>query len=243
MGNENTSITRRDFFKQTAAAATAAMIVPRHVLGRGYQAPSDLVNIATVGVTGMGASNTRAVMSQNIVALCDVDFDLLDNRLEAWSRPPRPAQPRPAGPPPPPSPWKDYGPSKAQLAADARWPAIDQDATLRRFVEQQIPRVKKYRDYREMLEKQKDIDGIIVATPDHMHAVIATMAMDLGKHVYVQKPLCWSVEEARVLARKAKEKKVVTQMGNQGHSTDDARTGWELINSGAIGEVREVHVW
>jgi predicted dehydrogenase len=84
---------------------------------------------------------------------------------------------------------------------------------------------------------------VVIATPDHMHAPIATMAMDLGKHVYVQKPLCWSVEEARVLARKAKDKKVVTQMGNQGHSTDDARTGYELINSGAIGDVREVHVW
>jgi predicted dehydrogenase len=95
-----------------------------------------------------------------------------------------------------------------------------------------------------MLEKQKDIDAIVVATPDHMHAPIATMAMDLGKHVYVQKPLCWSVEEARVLAKKARDnKKVITQMGNQGHSTDDARTGYELIQSGAIGEVREVHVW
>ena len=243
MGNDNTSITRRDFVKQTAAAATAAMIVPRHVLGRGFQAPSDLVNIATVGVTGMGASNTRAVMSQNIVALCDVDFDLLDTRLEAWSRPPRPPQPRPAGPPPPPSPWKDYGPSKAQLAADARWPAIDQDATLRRFVEQQLPRVKKYRDYREMLEKQKDIDGIIVATPDHMHAVIASNAMSLGKHVYVQKPLCWSVHEARHLAKKAIDTKVVTQMGNQRHSADNSRRGIEYIQSGALGEIREVHVW
>ena len=94
-----------------------------------------------------------------------------------------------------------------------------------------------------MLEKQKDIDAVVIATPDHMHAPIATLAMDLGKHVYVQKPLCWSVEEARVLAKKAKDRKVVTQMGNQGHSTDDARTGYELINSGAIGEVREVHVW
>ena len=243
MGNDNTSITRRDFVKQTAAAATAAMIVPRHVLGRGYQAPSDLVNIATVGVSGMGAVNTRAVMSQNIVALCDVDFDLLDSRLEAWSRPPRPPQPRPAGPPPPPSPWKDYGPSKAQLAADARWPAIDQDATLRRFVEQQIPRVKKYRDYREMLEKQKDIDAIIVATPDHMHAVIASNAMSLGKHVYVQKPLCWSVHEARHLAKKAIDTKVVTQMGNQRHSADNSRRGIEYIQSGALGDIREVHVW
>src|SRR4029453_7908074 len=109
MSSDDQRMTRRDFVKTTTAAATAAMIVPRHVLGRGFQAPSDLVNIATVGVTGMGASNTRAVMSQNIVALCDVDFDLLDRRLEAWSRPPQPGQTRPQGPPPPPTPWKDWG--------------------------------------------------------------------------------------------------------------------------------------
>jgi predicted dehydrogenase len=76
-----------------------------------------------------------------------------------------------------------------------------------------------------------------------MHAVIASAAMDAGKHVYVQKPLCWSVQEARHLAQKAKTTKMVVQMGNQGHSRDDARLGYEYINSGAIGEVREVHVW
>ena len=94
-----------------------------------------------------------------------------------------------------------------------------------------LPKLKKYRDYREMLEKQKDIDAVVIATPDHMHAPIATPAMGLGKHVYVQKPLCWSVQEARDLAKKAKENpKVVTQMGNQG-TPDDARTGYELITA------------
>ncbi len=76
-----------------------------------------------------------------------------------------------------------------------------------------------------------------------MHATIALAAMDLGKHVYVQKPLTWSVAEARQLAKKAKSTKVATQMGNQGHSWDDARTAVEYVWAGAIGEVREVHVW
>jgi predicted dehydrogenase len=84
---------------------------------------------------------------------------------------------------------------------------------------------------------------VVIATPDHMHATIALACMDLGKHVYVQKPLCWSVEEARRLSKRAKETKVATQMGNQGHSLDDARTAVEYVWSGAIGEVREIHVW
>jgi predicted dehydrogenase len=95
-----------------------------------------------------------------------------------------------------------------------------------------------------MLDKQKDIDAVIVATPDHMHAPIASAAMAAGKHVYVQKPLCWSVAECRHLARKAAANpKLVTQMGNQGHSNDGARRGQEYLLAGAIGDVREVHVY
>jgi predicted dehydrogenase len=134
-------------------------------------------------------------------------------------------------------------PSEAQKTANARRPATDRQVDLPRFVEQQLPKVQKYKDYREMIDKQKDIDAIIVATPDHMHHAIAAYAMDHGKHVYVQKPLTWSVEESRSLAKKAKESKLVTQMGNQGHSLDDARTGYEYVNSGIIGDIREVHVW
>src|SRR5438477_9909855 len=106
-----------------------------------------------------------------------------------------------------------------------------------------LARAKRYTDYRDMLEHQKDIDAVMVATPDHMHASIALAAMDLGKHVYVQKPLCWSVEEARKLSARAKETKVATQMGNQGHSSDEGRTAVEYVWAGAIGDVREVHIW
>ena len=225
------------------------MIVPRHVLGRGFQAPSDLVNVAVVGINGMGAENARGVMSQNIVAICDCDFGLLDGKLAQWTRQAQAAPRSAAQAPPAPAgtasnPFQVLGPSKGQLAADAKWPAQDDAVNLRSFVEKQIPRLQKYRDYREMLEKQKDLDAIIVATPDHMHAVIASNAMDAGKHVYVQKPLCWSVHEARHLQKKAAEKtKVVTQMGNQRHSNDEQRRGVEYIMAGAIGEVREVHVW
>src|SRR3954462_15242893 len=89
--------TRREFTATGSIAAAAFMIVPRHVLGRGMTPPSDLVNIAIVGINGIGASNAQAVMSQNIVAICDVDDTLVDQRLDAWReslkpRPPAPAQ-------------------------------------------------------------------------------------------------------------------------------------------------------
>ena len=216
--------------------------MPRHVLGRGFQAPSDTVNIAIVGIGGMGGSNARALMSQNIVAICDVDDSL---RRQAPRRTTRrrsirrraaasadggsadaPKRTRRARPPPtsagrPQTRWRTC--SGSWISSCRRSSATS--------------------DYRQMLDKQKDLDGIVVATPDHMHAIIASSAMDIGKHVYVQKPLCWSVQEARHLAQKAKSTKVVTQMGNQGHSRDEARLGYEYITAGAIGEIREVHVW
>ena len=101
-----------------------------------------------------------------------------------------------------------------------------------------------YKDFRDLLDKESErIDAVTVSAPDHIHAPAAVMAMKLGKHVYCQKPLSHSVYEARVMARVAKEKKVATQMGNQGHSHPDQRRNVELIQAGVLGKVREVHVW
>ena len=94
-----------------------------------------------------------------------------------------------------------------------------------------------------MLEKQKDIDAVIVATPDHTHALVAMAAMQHGKHVYVQKPMTRTIAEARALTEAARKYKVVTQMGNQGHSEEGLRLMQEWFEAGAIGEVREVHCW
>ena len=101
----------------------------------------------------------------------------------------------------------------------------------------------KYTDFREMLAKQRDLDAVIIATPDHMHATVAAAAMRAGKHVYCQKPLTYSVYESRLLSRLARENKVVTQMGNQGHSGDGTRRVVEWVRAGVIGQVREVHVY
>ena len=242
----STGVSRRKFIATAASTGAAVTIVPRHVLGRGMQAPSDIVNVAVVGVSGMGASNTRAVMSQNIVAFCDVDRALLDARIARWRQEAAAGAGEERAPnrqaPPGWSPWQDFGPTRAQQDADARFPAEDAAANLRKFVTASA-RIRTYADYRTMLEQQKDIDAVIIATPDHMHAVIASAAMDLGKHVYVQKPMAWCVSEARHLARRAAETKVQAQCGNQRHSGDDHRRGVDYITAGVIGDVTHVHVW
>jgi len=186
-------IDRRDLFARAAAAAGAAAvaaIVPRHVLGGPRNIPpSEKMNVAGIGIGGMGAANLRNLQTENIVALCDVDE-------------------RYAG------------------------------GTFARY-----PDAKRYVDYREMLDREKDIDGVVIATPDHTHAVISMAAIRAGKHVYCQKPLTHDVYEARMLAQAAKEAKVATQMGIQGHSGEGARLICEWVWAGLIGEVREVDAW
>jgi hypothetical protein len=106
------------------------------------------------------------------------------------------------------------------------------------------PNVPKYRDYRQMLEKENaNIDAVIVTIPDHMHTAAGLAAMQLGKHVYIQKPLAHTVWECRELAKAAERYKVATQMGNQGYSNEGTRQCAEMIWSGAIGNVTEVHAW
>lgn len=107
-----------------------------------------------------------------------------------------------------------------------------------------FPDAKKYRDFRKMLEEMRDqIDAVVVATPDHTHAPASVMAMKLGKHVYCEKPLTWCIYEARVMRQIAMEKKLATQMGNQGTAAGGFRQGVEVIRSGVLGKVTEVHVW
>jgi predicted dehydrogenase len=119
----------------------------------------------------------------------------------------------------------------------------DVDDTQAARTYEQYPNAKKYRDYRVMLDKKKDIDAVVVSTPDHMHAPISMAAIKLGKHVYCEKPLTHTIYEARMLAKAAREAKVATQMGNQGHAGEGVRLVCEWIWDGAIGPVRHVHIW
>ncbi len=106
-----------------------------------------------------------------------------------------------------------------------------------------VPNAKRFKDFREMLTQVKDLDAVTVSTPDHTHAPASLMAMNRGLHVYCQKPLTHDVYEARLMRETAHRKKVVTQMGNQGTAENGFRTSVEIIQSGAIGPIKEVHVW
>ncbi len=119
----------------------------------------------------------------------------------------------------------------------------DVDSRHAAHVFKKYPKAKQHRDFRKMLEEQKEIDGIVVATPDNLHAVVSMTAIKLGKHVYCEKPLTHDVYEARQLAEAAREHKVATQMGNQGQASEETRRLCEIIWDGAIGSVREAHIW
>ncbi|MBN1126537.1 MAG: Gfo/Idh/MocA family oxidoreductase [Sedimentisphaerales bacterium] len=185
----HSNLSRRTFLS-SAAAVSAFSVVPRHVLGgAGNKAPSDKLNIAGVGIGGKGYSDLTSVKSENIVALCDVDWRHAANAAKTF------------------------------------------------------PKARQWQDFRKMLDEQKDIDAVITATPDHLHAVVSMEAIKRGKHIYTQKPLTHTVYEARALAEAAQKYNVASQMGNQGQAGEETRRLREMIWDGAIGPVREVHVW
>jgi predicted dehydrogenase len=191
--NASKNNSRRKFIRNAALLGGSFFIVPRHVLGRGFIAPSDKLNIAGIGVGGKGQGDLSSFAKSpkvNIVALCDVD-----DRQAVTSR-------------------------------------------------KNFPQAPYYKDFRVMLEKEKNnIDAVSISTPDHTHAVATLAAMQLGKHVYTQKPLTHDIYEARILAQAAKKYKVITQMGNQGASGDGVRRMKELYDAGLIGDIIEAQAW
>src|SRR5437867_13368876 len=119
----------------------------------------------------------------------------------------------------------------------------DVDKNHAAHVFKKYPKARQFSDYRKMLDEMKEIDGVIIATPDHHHAFASMEAIKRGKHVYCEKPLTHSVWEARHVANAAREAKVATQMGNQGQASESPRRLCEVIWAGVIGKVREAHIW
>jgi predicted dehydrogenase len=121
--------------------------------------------------------------------------------------------------------------------------ACDVDAAKAASFLKKFPNAKIYSDFRELLEKEKDLQTVNVSTPDHMHAPIGMAALQRGVHVYGQKPLTHNLHECRRLTEVAREKKLITQMGIQIHSSTEYRTAVMLVQTGAIGKIKEVHTW
>lgn len=179
---------RRKFLTKTGAA-TAAFTILQAGSARTYAA-NEKLNIASIGAGGRAGSDINELATENIVALCDVDWN------------------RAAG-------------------------------SFKKF-----PKAKQFKDYRKMLERMaSEIDAVIVGTPDHHHFHASMAAIRLGKHVYCEKPLTHSIWEARTLTEAARKAGVATQMGNQAQAGEQTRVVQEFVMDGAVGQVREAHIW
>jgi predicted dehydrogenase len=207
--------TRRQFIQTAATAVTAFQILPRHVLGGPrFVPPSEKVALAVVGVGGRGTQNLRSLLAQSDAQVVAIADPAETFSLEKYY-------------------YKGVG---------GRLPAL-------KIVDDHhgkaTPgyRCAGYEDFRVMFEKEKGIDAILCATPDHLHAYVTIRAMRAGKHVYCEKPLTHNIWEAREVARIAQETGVATQLGNQGHSTVGIRETVEHLQAGTIGEVRQIYSW
>jgi predicted dehydrogenase len=212
--NRKVDVSRRDFLGAAAAAAVFT-IVPRYVLGGPkFVPPSEKVNVAIIGAGGQGRTNARALFGEADAQVMAVCDVAEVTNLEPFY-------------------YKGKGGRKAVIAeAEKHYQEKNKDY-----------KCAEYEDFREMLDKEKAIDAVLCATPDHNHALVSVTAMKMGKHMYCEKPLTHNVWEAREVAKVAKEMGVATQMGNHGHSGEGIRQTCEWIWDGAIGMVHEVHAW
>jgi predicted dehydrogenase len=218
-------ISRRQFLQQAAAglAVSALTVVPRHVLGgQGQIPPSEKITLAGIGLGGQGTENMVALQKLpevQVVAVCDVNRE--GGGYQSWY-------------------WSEGNERRVSGREPGRRLMDELYAKGQRSG--QYRGCKAYADYRELLA-QEEVDAVMVATPDHTHAAITMAALKRGKHVYCEKPLTYSVYEARQVAEAARKAKVATQCGNQGQATEAARVTCEIIADGAIGQVHEVQVW
>jgi predicted dehydrogenase len=189
---------RRSFLKTTGSASLG--LLSSSIFASGAAAvqsknPLEKLNIACVGTANRAADDVNGVMTENIVAICDVDSNYLSR-------------------------------AEAMLTMEKKL----------------TPRT--YADYRELIDKEGDrIDAVVIGTTDHHHAPAAIRAIRSGKHVYVEKPLAHTVQEARLITEEAARKGVATQLGTQIHAEDNYRRVVEIVQAGVLGTITDVHVW
>ncbi len=231
------SLSRRAFIGKTAAATAAFTIVPRHVLGGpGFTAPSDLINVAGIGLGNQGGSDIRNIATPDVPIKGRRGLPGLKFYRYPGIRPPRPE--RAVNP----NMMGDAGGPKSFKHANI-YALCDVDSEYAGHIFAGYPKAKVYDDFRKMIDKEKELDAVVIGTPDHTHAVIAAYAMNAGLNVFVEKPMAKTIHEVRFLKELAKKTGVVTQMGNQGHNIEGTMQTVEMIQSGAIGNVREVQMW
>lgn len=258
------NLSRRSFLGTTATAAAAYTIIPRYVMGgQGFTAPSDLINVAGIGVGSQGGGDIQQICSPDVpierpqrnsngTPMTKEQIAARQARMaEMMKQNPQGAAPgqggqRPGAPGRQPDPNSTVQMGSAGAGNVIKLANIyaicDVDPDYAGHIIKGYPKAKVYTDWREMLDKEKSIDAVVIGTPDHNHAPIAAAFMRAKKHVYVEKPMAKTIYECRKLAELARETGVVTQMGNQGHATEGTRRTVEWIQSGVIGLVREVQL-
>jgi len=215
------AISRRGFLKGAAAASTLTVLPQTVLAGRGRVTPSEKTTVACIGLGGQGhidLFNLLQFDEVQVVAVCDVDRQRSGYISWDWMQ------------------GKDQrigGREPARRKVDEFYAAKKPSGSYKAC--------RGYADFRELLDRE-DVDAVVVAVPDHNHAVVTMAAIERGKHVYCEKPLTYSVYEARQVTEAARKAGVATQLGNQGQATEEARLIQEFLLDGAIGPVHEVHV-
>ncbi len=205
---------RRNFIKSTALFSAGIMILPRCTIGGGgYIPPSDKVNIGIIGAGGQSLFSIKQL------------FNMEDVQLTAIADPA--------------AHWKN----EVLYSFDTGRRPVKKIIESHYCEKTPNYKMSEYEDFREMLEKDKSIDAVLCATPDHTHAYISILSMRAGKHIYCEKPLAHNIWETREVSKVARETGLATQMGNQLHSSDGIRQTIELLRAGAIGTVREAYSW
>jgi len=213
----SSQVSRRLFLKSAPLGGLGILVLKGTRSARGVAA-NEKINVALIGVGGRGRWFVDTIpRMENVVAICDVNDQKISEAYRRWAE------------------------LADRFAASPHQWECSAAAAFRRLADE---RVQTFRDFRAMFDKMgKQIDAVVVSTPDHTHAVASTAAIKAGKHVFCEKPLTRTVGESRALRELAGKHKVATSMGNQGTASGQFRRALELIRDGTIGQITEVHVW